>query len=207
MPATIPPNIALRREFAAVVGEAHGLNELLERIIAIKSWMPSGGGEFHGKVSHSPPPWNSNAANAIFDLHAWSRQTECYMRVQLDLPIRYRGGSSSNTKAALDSLVNLSEAASDRTVKDNRMWLNGWCKKSEIILGKEEAAKRLPREHGQPEPTCPWCKQTTLRSYAVKGEVFCIDPTCKDEEDKRPHATLEYFRGDLVLRWQDGVMS
>jgi hypothetical protein len=36
---------------------------------------------------------------------------------------------------------------------------------------------------------------------------FCIDPSCWDDEDKRPHATLEYFRGDLVLRWQDGVMS
>jgi hypothetical protein len=206
MPAITPPNVALRQEFAVVVSDAHGLNELLERIIAIKSWMPSGG-EFHGKVSHSPPPWNGNAANAIFDLHAWSRQAEIYMRTQLSLPTRYRGGSSSNTKAALDSLVRLSEAASDRTVKDNRLWLNSWCKKSEIILGKEEAAKRLPREHGQPEPTCPWCKQTTLRSYAVKGEVFCIDPTCKDAENKRPHAKLEYFRGDLVLRWQDGVIS
>jgi hypothetical protein len=206
MPATIPPNIMLRREFAVVVGEAHGLNELLERIIAIKSWTPSGG-EFHGKVSHSPPPWNSNAANAIFDLHAWSRQTEAQMRILLDLPMRYRGGSSTNTKAALDSLVRLSEAANDRTVKDNRVWLNGWCKKSEIILGKEEAAKRLPREQGQPEPACPWCKQTTLRSYAVRGEVFCIDPTCRDEEGRRPHAMLEYLHGDLGLRWQDGIMS
>ncbi len=206
MPASIPPNVALRQEFAVVVQDAHGLNELLERIIAIKSWVPSSG-EFHGKVSHSPPPWNGNAANAIFDLHAWSRQTEAYMRQTLSLPARYRGGSSSNTKAALDSLVKLSEAASDRAVKDNRLWLNSWCKKSEIILGKEEAVKRLPREHGQPEPTCPWCKQTTLRSYAVKGEVFCIDPTCRDEENRRPHAVLEYLHGVLGLRWQDGVMS
>jgi hypothetical protein len=206
MPAPVSAHVALRTEFREVVSDTLALNEVLERIITIKSWMPSNG-EFHGKVSHSPPPWNSNAANAILDLHAWSRNAEINLRCELGLPIRYRGGSSANTKCALDSIVKLSEATEDRHVHTCKSWLNGWCRKGEIILGTQEAAKRLPREKGQPEPSCPWCERKTLRELALEGQIFCCDPTCKDNDGKRPKARLEYFHGEMVLRWQDGVIS
>jgi hypothetical protein len=206
MPVTIPAHVALRSEFRETVTETLALNEILERIITIKSWQPAGG-DFHGKVSHSPPPWNSSAANAILDLHAWSRQAEAVMRLRVALPARYRGGSSGNTKCALGNLVKLSEAAPDGYVRTCRSWLCGWCRKAEIILGTQEAAKRLPRELGQSEPDCPWCERKTLRQLALDGQIFCCDPQCKDDEGRRPKARLEYFRGEMVLRWQDGVLS
>jgi hypothetical protein len=208
MPVTIPAHVALRTEFREVVSESLGLNEVMERIITIKSWRPSGG-EFHGKVSHSPPPWNSSAANAILDLHSWSRQAEVTMRREMSLPYRVRGGSSANTRCALDALVKLGEAVTDSMVYSHKNWLNGWCRKSEIILGTQEAAKRLPRELGQAEPDCPWCKRKTLRQLALEGQIFCVDPTCRDEDGNRPKARLEYSShvGDFVLVWQDGVLS
>lgn len=206
MPQTIPAHVLLRSEFRDVVGEALALNEVLERIITIKSWMPSGG-DFHGKVSHSPPPWNSQAANAILDLHSWSRQAEVSARRDLGLPARVRGGSSGNTGCALKSLVKLSEALADPQVIGCKVWLCGWSRKAEITLGTQEAAKRLPRELGQSEPSCPWCKRKTLRQLALEGTIFCCDPRCADENGKRPKARLEYFHGELAMRWQDGVLS
>jgi hypothetical protein len=206
MPAIIPQHTLLRNEFREIVGETLALNDILEKIITIKSWQPSSG-EFHGKVSHSPPPWNSNAANAILDLHAWSRQAEIALRHELGLPPRFRGGSSANTRCALDNLVKLSEGSKDSHVHTCKNWLNNWCRKSEIILGTQEAAKRLPRLPGKPEFECPWCKRKTLRQLALEGQIFCCDPTCKDEEGRRPKARLEYIQGDMGLRWQDGVIS
>lgn len=206
MPAVIPKHVLLRNGFRELVADAIALNELLEYIIAIKSWQASAG-EFHGKVSHSPPPWNSGAADVIFELHAWARTAELEMRTALGLRARRRGGSSSNTRAALDNLVKLAEAASDGLVKEDRIWLNGWCRRAEIVLGTQEAAKRLPREQGEAEPVCPWCHRVTLRQFALRGEVFCCDPNCLDEDGQRPRARLEFFQGDWVLRWQDGVLS
>jgi hypothetical protein len=206
MPATIPAHVALRSAFREIVTESLALNEILERIITIKSWRPTGG-EFHGKVSHSPPPWNSSAANAILDLHSWSRQAEVALRHEMGLPARYRGGSSANTRCALEMLVKLSEGTEDRHVHTCKNWLNGWCRKGEIILGTAEAAKRLPREIGQGEPDCPWCKRKTLRQLALEGQIFCCDPSCRDDEGNRPKARLEFFQGEMCLRWQDGVIS
>lgn len=206
MPAVIPPHVILRSELRDTVTECLGLNEVLERIITIKSWQPAGG-DFHGKVSHSPPPWNSSAANAILDLHSWSRSAEAALRREVGLPARLRGGSSANTRCALDSVVRLAEGAPDGSVRVCKVWLGGWSRKAEVVLGTAEAAKRLPRELGQSEPVCPWCKRTTLRQLSLEGQIFCCDPTCHDDDGNRPKARLEYFRGEFVLRWQDGVMS
>jgi hypothetical protein len=206
MPAIIPPHVLLRSEFRDTVSECLGLNEVLERIITIKSWQPAGG-DFHGKISHSPPPWNSSAANAILDLHSWSRQAEVTVRRDLGLPVRVRGGSSANTGCALGSLTRLSEALADAQVNYCKTWLGGWCRKAEVILGTQEAAKRLPRELGQSEPDCPWCKRKTLRQLSLEGQIFCCDPTCHDDDGNRPKARLEYFRGELTLLWQDGVRT
>jgi hypothetical protein len=206
MPAVIPAHVALRSEFRDTVSDALALNEVLERIITIKSWRPSAG-DYHGKVSHSPPPWNSNAANAILDLHSWSRTAEAAFRCELGFPARFRGGSSANTRCALDTLVKLSEGVPDGSVRVCRSWLGGWSRKAEIILGTAEAAKRLPRNIGEAEPDCPWCKRKTLRQLALEGVIFCCDPSCRSDDGDRPKARLEYFQGELTLLWMDGVRS
>lgn len=205
MPAVISAYTALRNEFREIVSEAVTLNEELEAVIAVKPSQPSEG--FHGKVSHSPAPWNTAAANAILDLHALTRTSETVMLTTLNLPVRSRGGSSANTRKALQEMLHLSYGCDDHVVHQAKRDLDNWCRQASIVLGKTETAKRLPRLFGDKEALCPWCKRDTLRQLALDGTIFCIDPQCKDEEDRRPKAQLEYFRGEMVLRWQDGIIG
>ena len=205
MPAVIPEHVAVRSRLRETVKDVLSYNDRLEAVIAVKSAQPSG--VFHGKIDHSSPPWNAAAADAILDLHAWSREAEAIMRLTLSLPSRERGNSSENTQKALQAVMRLAEGCDDAVVRDKIRFLDSWSRKASQVLGETEAAKRLPRMTGEREMGCPWCRQDTLRQLALAGTVFCIDPGCKDEEGRRPKAKLEYFQGDFVLRWQDGVMS
>lgn len=205
MPRTIPKHVAIRTDFRDTVTVVFVLAERLETIIAVKSR----GSEqvFHGKVDHSQPPWNAGAANMIFELHAWTRFTERLWRRTAGFPERPRGGSQANTGKALAALCGLSETVCDELVLEDRRWLDSWARRAKIVLGEEESIRRLPRQLGAREPKCPWCKRDTLRQKALEGIVFCMDPVCKDDEKRRPLAQLEYFRGEMVLRWQDGIIG
>jgi hypothetical protein len=205
MPKVISKHVAIRKVLGEIVRETVDLDERLEEIIAIKS---KGSSEiFHGKVDHSQPPWNAPVAGLILELHAWARATERAWRLTAGLTAWKRGGSRVNTVKALESLCGLSEPLDDTLVHESRAWLTGWCKRASIVLGEAESAKRLPRVHGEKESRCPWCKHDTLRQMALAGVIFCIDPKCMDEDGHSPRAQLEYFRGEMVLRWQDGIIG
>ena len=205
MPKTVPKHTAIRNDLRNEAREAFVYAQRLEMVLAVKS---RGSSEvFHGKVDHSQPPWNAAAAGLIMELHAWVRFTERLWRRSAGFPERVRGGSHLNTWKGLVALTGLSEAVDDGLVVEDRRWLTGWCRRASIALGETESLKRLPRLPGERERKCPWCKKNTLREMALDGVIFCIDMKCRDDEDRRPRAQLEYFRGDMVLRWQDGVIG
>lgn len=143
----------------------------------------------------------------LLDLHAWSREAEALACLRACLPRRDRGGSTGNTRKALERLTGLCEAAGDEEVGDCVDWLNGWCRKAEIVLGERESVHRLPRLAGERESVCPWCGKDTLRQLAQQGVIFCCDVSCTDEEGRRPRAQLEMFKGEFVLRWMDGILG
>lgn len=203
MPVTIRPEIAIRAELRKSVKNVLELNEKLESVIAIKPKQPSG--VFHGKIDHSPPPWASSVANCILDLHADSREMEEWLRVSLELPYRHRGGSSANTRKALESVIRLAETVDDHVVKEYTRKLDRWCKRALVALGIIEAPGRIPRLPGENEPACPWCANHTLRMFPVAGLIKCVTPKCFDEEGRKPEARMEYspYVGDFVLVWQD----
>lgn len=205
MPAIIPKHVAIRKEFLETTKVAFALNECLESVIAVKT---KGSSEvFHGKVDHSQPPWNAAAANLILELHAWVRRTETLYRRAAGLPARLRGGSGDNTRRGLEALTRLCERLDDGIVREDDRWLSSWCKRARVSLGAAESVKRVPRNVGEREAQCPWCKRDTLRQVALAGTIFCIDPKCFDDDGKRPKANLEMFQGDWVLRWQDGIIG
>lgn len=205
MPKTIPRAVAIRIDFRDSIHVAFQLAQRLEMIIAVKS---RGASETsHGKVDHSQPPWNAPAAGMIMELHAWVRFTERLWRRSAGFPERLRGGSHLNTWKGLEALTALAEAVDDSLVREDERWLDGWSRRAKIVLGDEESVRRLPRQLGEREPKCPWCKRNTLRQKALEGIVFCMDPVCFDDEERRPLAQLEYFRGEMVLRWQDGIIG
>lgn len=205
MPPVIPKHVAIRSDLRETVKVAAALNECLESVIGVKA---RGSSEvFHGKVDHSQPPWSAPPANMILELHSWVRETEALWRYRMKFPPRFRGGSDKNTYVCLKTLTGLAEGIDDSLVSTADRWLNGWCKRAKATLGVTESAKRLPRVPGEGVALCPWCKHDTLREMALAGVIFCIDPGCADEENRRPKAYLEYFQGEMVLRWQDGIIG
>jgi hypothetical protein len=203
----IPAHVAIRARLRESVDHALSLNTRLEGLIAIKPRQPSG--VFHGKVDFSQPPWHSPVATVFFDMHALSRKIERDLRYELGLPSRYRGCSDANTKVALEAAINLCERADDFAVRVNTKEIEKWSRRASIALGQTEVPKRLPRSPGHPEPKCPFCKLRTLRSKFALGEVYCINPACKDDDGNKPRAHMEYSKhvGDWVMVWQDNVVG
>jgi hypothetical protein len=205
VPAEIPRHEQIRLRLKDSADNAVILYERLEYLIAVKSRQPSGA--FHGKIDFSQPPWCAPVAHAITDLHALSRKMERELRAELGFPRRNRGASDHNTRKALQSVLKLAEGADDIMVSFCTRELDKWTGRASVALGLIEFPKRLPRVPGASEPACPFCKNHTLRSKPGEGQIFCINPKCKDEENRKPEAHLEYSKvvGDLVLVWQDGI--
>jgi hypothetical protein len=212
--AVIPVHVAIRTRLKESVNNTLALSKRLEGLIADKPRYPSG--RFHGKVDHSPPPWYAPAANSFMDLHALSRKLERDFRGELDFPRRARGGSDANTRKALEALCRLAEGADDFMVRLGTRELDKWSRRALIILTELRAAedyeeveipKRLPRQQGEAERPCPWCKNRTLRLFPFRGEVRCVNPGCHDEEGRKPYAHLKYSEHakEMILLWQDNI--
>lgn len=208
MPAADPVHVSLRNELKETVQGAIELNGTLEAVIAIKVRQP---GAFHGKVSHSPPPWHAPVANAVLDLHALARKLEAGLRFELGFPARNRGGSSTNTIRALEAIPRLCATTDDYAVHLCKAELGKWAYRAGIALGTEEKPRDLPRSPGKPEPECPVCHNHTLRMYPYnpdgKGHVRCFHPDCRDPGGNKATADLEFFHGEMVLRWSDGFIG
>lgn len=208
MPAAIPADVSRRNDLKDSVQYAVKLNKSLELVIAVKVRQP---GVFHGKVSHSPPPWYAPVANAVLDLHALARKLESGLRYELGLPQRKRGGSSGNTVRALEAIPRLCVSTDDFSVILCDKELHKWASRAETALGVKEMPRRLPRPPGSPEPPCPFCKNHTLRMHPYdldgKGHIRCVNPACRDGNGSRTTADLEFFHGEMVLRWSDGIIG
>jgi hypothetical protein len=118
-----------------------------------------------------------------------------------------RGGSNENTAWALKQIEHLAEAVEDPIVAELVSWLERWAARSLVALGEKDQARRLPQNPGEADPPCPYCENHTLRFWASRGEVRCVNPSCVDEDGRKPVAQMEYsvVAGDWVLAWKDGL--
>jgi hypothetical protein len=181
------------------------LNELLEDEVHEPASRTSGGGLRH-VAGGSKPPWNSQAAHLVMDLHAKARDFEASLNYQVCGRYPVRGVSSRSTWLALYHLTDLMEAVADREVTVVLVGLRGWTGQAEVVLGQAEPVRRLPREFGQAEQVCMWCGYKTLRCYSATGSVFCVNPECFDADGEKPKATIHVDEaGGLTLLWQDGA--
>jgi len=204
----MPGQRVLRDRLKVAIDTTMVIYGRLNTIKAEKSTV-IGDGASHGKIDHSQPPWNAPVVNLMFDLHAWSRDTEATLRRVLNLSDLHRGGSDENTTWAVKSLSNLAESVEDPRVAELVSWLEGWSNRAQIILGERDSPRRLPRQPAEPEPFCPYCTCHTLRFWASRGVVRCVNPTCRDGEGLRPAAIMEYsvVALDWVLAWKDGTVG
>ncbi len=200
--------VTLREDLRVAVAEALTVNQRLEAVIAVPTRHVRDESQ-HGRVDHSQPPWNAVAAHLIMDLHARSRELERELRDRAQLSSLHRGGGSSNTRAALEAVLNVAEAVPDPDVTAALHWLESWTCRAQVALGVRDRPQHLPQRPREAEPRCPYCFSQTLRFWASRGVVRCVNPTCVDETGRRPAALMEYsvVAVDWVLAWRDGTVG
>lgn len=184
-----------------------------------------------GGTPDSSPPWNSAAANAVFDAHAGVRRLEDGLRRAVTGHQTHRGGSDGNTAGAIAAVVDLAEAAGAhdagcyrgscdqcRITRLLRRW-NGALLRLPAIdealrwqairpgprLACDDCTARPCADHARP-PACPYCDTYSLRVAPDRYLVACFNEACTDDEDRPPVARLELSRlnADTLLVWGDG---
>ena len=202
---TKPDVNSIRSRLREAVIETVSLIHSLEEIIGEKPSQPTK--QFTGKTIHSQPPWFAGAANLILELHAESREMEELFRLAAHQTARQRGGSNNNTIKALQAMDGISDAVDDNRVLDGARYLERWSGRARICLGEVDRPQRLPRQPGETEPRCPFCKLHTLRWFCLRGIIRCIAPNCTDDEGRRPvaHMEISKINGDWILVWQDSI--
>lgn len=198
---------SVRDRLSDAVKQAASSYRQLSLIIATQpSQLPSWGTT--GKPS-SKPPWFSAAAHLVMELHHDIRAEERRLRVMLSLPLRERGGSDANTYKAMKVITSLAEAAGSEPAASAASWLERWHGRAARVLGDASPVSHLPRQPGEKERPCPFCQCLTLRFWSFEGRVRCINPSCRDDEGRRPAARIEYsgFTHQLELVWQDSCLG
>lgn len=168
-------------------------------------------GEYRPAISHqrrtvAPIPWNSVAAELTLEFHDEIRRLETHLKERISggYP-RRRGSSDTNTRYAVDSVVNLCERIDDSDVLGVLNYLTAWARRAENHFDPSGALHRLPREPGEKEAPCPYCQRKTMRWNPARGVAVCVNPSCRNQADQRPRWTAEFtINGTgLVFRWDE----
>jgi hypothetical protein len=182
------------------------LSEHLESIITERA-SPAPGPSGGKRKPSSTPPWNAAAAGLIFDLRSLARHLEEDLRLRVTGGQLRRGLSDRNTELSLKAIADLSTTALDSDVAVALGQLGGWLERARPTVGQSEPLRRVPRMPGYVEPRCPWCGYCTLRCKLAAGILFCINPSCTDEDGRRPQGIIEVglVITEVYLRWQDST--
>lgn len=201
-------DVSIAEQFSQASAKCLIAYNQLQSIIAFTTPYRGGSLSF-SRISHSQPPWNSAVAFSFFEFHKLARQVEIRFRVQASLPIRDRGCSDINTRNALQAAEKITDKAGDSAVFAAIGDLDAWLRKARVVLGELEMPQRLPRLPGKKDPACPFCKHQSLRMFPLRGFICCVNPVCKDENDRKPKARMIFsnFTKQWELSWQDGILG
>ena len=151
-----------------------------------------------GKIIGSPAPWNDEAANLIFEIHAGTRRHEARLRLELGFnPIR-RGDSDQQTHdsivaipylaIAIATRVDLDHGHVDRAAHD----LDRWGRLSRRILDEDPRPHERPNTHAPGNLCCPHCSRRLILKHGWQFEkeggqdLWCLRcPTTIDDEHPR----------------------
>jgi hypothetical protein len=160
----------------------------------------------HQRRVVAPAPWNSVAAELTLEFAEEIRRLEVHLkeRVSGGYP-RRRGLSSTNTRMAADSVVNLCEACDDATVLGVLGFLATWARRAERYFNPAGGLHRLPRQPGEGEARCPYCERPTMRWSPNIGIAVCVNPACRNANGQRPRWSAEFtiFGDQLTFRWDE----
>ena len=146
----------------------------------------------------SRPPWNSQAAYAVLDIHAAARAIEQDLRYEITGRITGRGGSDANTIAALGQIPRLAEAATATLTGETTRLLERLIT-AVLVLPAIDLEQR-PQRLSAPCPR-PGCRRPMLRYYPSRRELACLGCMVKAEVWDGP------VSGEAVLKWEDGLVT
>lgn len=141
----------------------------------------------------SRPPWNPQAANAKYDLHALARHAEQLLRLSVTGTITRRPGSDTATCSALDAIPKLAAAADDDLADDI-------CRQLSRALTRILQLPAIDLEQRPRVIDCPRCSRKMLRYWENRDEVACCG--CM----QKATISIGYVSGEPILTWADGWM-
>lgn len=198
---------SIRARLRTTADQAWRLNCALELVVPYQQVT---GADQAGIPRHrrsvAPIPWNSVAAELTIEFSHEMRRFEVHLKERVigGYP-RRRGSSSANTRLAVDSVVNLCETSGDGDVLGVLSYLTRWTRRAETYFNPEGGLYRLPREPGQKETPCPYCRCKTMRWNPARGLAVCVNPVCRNQDGQRPRWSAEFtvLAGQMVFRWDE----
>lgn len=186
---------------ADAVADLRPLLPVAQELIAEPDQQGSAG---HAQPA-SAPPWNSAAANALYDAHAAIREVERELRYEVTGSFAQRGGSDENTLAALDAIARLGESAAGDTADAAARVLSRLADGILMLpaVDLEERPQRI-------RASCPYCQRGMLRVKPRSGEVTCLAfGSCTDSDGQHPRGRVGRSRldGSAVIEWNDGLVT
>lgn len=162
------------------------------------------------KIRHlrvvAPDPWNAVAAELTLEFHSEIRRLEVNLKERITgaYPSR-RGSSSTNTRHAINSVVDLCTTSDDSTVLGILSYLMRWSSRADTVFNPEGGLHRLPRQPGEKEACCPYCERKTMRWNPHNGRAVCVNPACRNHDGQRPRWTIEFTptKHGLDFRWDE----
>jgi len=170
----------------------------LEELLA----EPDASGPAPGMVTRAaevPEPWNAPAGRALMDGHEGVRRLEAALRYALNgHPGRRRGGSTMNTREALDAIPRLAAGlAGDAEALAARV-IDRWVNAARAVAAIDEAERWRP----VPSRPCPYCRCFFLRVLEDSrgqpaGRVGCFGHLESGEPCRAAWASLAEIAQDL----------
>lgn len=167
--------------------------------------VDNAGGGGKQKRSASSIPWNSVAAGLTLEFHNKVRGLESSLNEQVTGYTKRRGSSHANTRYAVDAIGKLCDASDENTVVGVLGFFDGWSRRADAYFTPEHGLYRLPRQPGEGEARCPYCRYKTMRWNPSRGQAICVNPQCRNTDDQRPRweAKFNVLGGQLVFHWNE----
>jgi len=167
-----------------------------------------------GTVPSSSPPWNTPAADAVYDVTEAARRLESQLRTEVTGSQLHRGGTDANTNDAIAALGVLTEAIPEKRARQVQRLLSRWTLRCLRLPAIDEAiiwqSIRMRPGDNRP-PVCPFCSTPNLRVSDRSYVVMCFYPDCPgDSNETKPafaRLTLDNKSGTVMLVWDDGLIE
>lgn len=175
------------------------LREIGNLLPFLSALMPETGGQGPqtGVINRHAPgssePWQTEAANAYWTIHAGIRALLNAMRVERGIaPLVWRGHDDA-TDRVLTMIGNYAPTVCADTLAVLTDTLERWVTAAKTIADIDTADRwtPVPRVPGGKPPACPYCQTYNLRMARRRGEVRCIYPSCVDSEGNPTRARME----------------